>query len=46
MLKPLGNLLLALFMLSFMAAIILIVSMWYGGEGCMTGKVNCFGSGR
>ena len=42
MLKPLGNVLLALFMLSFMAAIMLIISMWYGGEDCLSGKVNCF----
>ena len=42
MLKPLGNLLLALFMLSFMVAIMLIISMWYGGEDWLYGKVSCF----
>ena len=40
-LKPLGNLLLALFALSFIAAIIVIVSMIYAGEDCLSGKVSC-----
>ena len=33
---------LALFALSFIAAIIFIVSMVYAGEDCLTGKVSCF----